>query len=113
MTSPRTASAPHGRLTDGVVLGFAAGLVLLPTGLITAAVLTRTLGPQGYGLFSIAATFITWLAFTTTTLLARAAVKFVSETDEWRPIAIGVLRWRLAIGGAAAAAVALGAVPIA
>ena len=109
MTASRTASAPHVRLTDGVVLGFAAELVLLPTGLITAAVLTRTLGPVGYGLFSVAATFITWLAFTTTTLLARAAVKFVSEADDWRPVATGVLRWRLVVGSVAFLAVLLGA----
>jgi O-antigen/teichoic acid export membrane protein len=110
MTTPRTTTpAPHFRLTDGVVLGFAAELVLLPTGLITAAVLTRTLGPAGYGLFSVAATFITWLAFTTTTLLARAAVKFVSEADDWRPVATSVLRWRFVVGCAAFVTVLLGA----
>ena len=97
------------RLTDGVVLGFAAELVLLPTGLITAAVLTRALGPAGYGLFSVAATFITWLGFTTTTLLARAAVKFVSEADDWRSVATSVLRARLAVGSAACLVVLLGA----
>lgn len=103
----------HFRLADGVVLGFAAELVLLPTGLITAAVLTRTLGPNGYGLFSVAATFITWLAFTTTTLLQRAAVKFVSESDEWQPVATSVLRWRLIVGGAAFLTVLVAAEPIA
>ena len=113
MTTSATPHPTHFRLTDGVVLGFAAELILLPTGLVTAAVLTRTLGPRGYGLFSVAATFITWIAVTTTTLLARAAVKFVSETDEWRPVATGVLRWRLAIGAAMALAVAAAAVPIA
>jgi len=113
VTTSATPHPTHFRLTDGVVLGFAAELILLPTGLVTAAVLTRTLGPRGYGLFSVAATFITWIAVTTTTLLARAAVKFVSETDEWRPVATGVLRWRLAIGAATALAVAAAAVPIA
>ena len=113
MTKTRAPATTHFRLTDGVVLGFGAELILLPTGLVTAAVLTRTLGPRGYGVFSVAATFITWLCLTTTTLLARAAVKFVSETDEWRPVATGVLRWRLVIGGAAALGVAAASVPIA
>jgi O-antigen/teichoic acid export membrane protein len=113
VTGRTTPASKHFRLTDGVVLGFAAELILLPTGLVTAAVLTRTLGPRGYGVFSVAATFITWLGFTTTTLLARATVKFVSETDEWRPVATGVLRWRLAIGGLAALVVALASLPIA
>ena len=101
MTPPRATPPAHFRLTDGVVLGFAAELVLLPTGLITAAVLTRTLGPAGYGLFSVAATFITWVALTTTTLLARAAVKFVSEADDWRAVGSEMLRWRLVVGSAA------------
>jgi O-antigen/teichoic acid export membrane protein len=113
VTSSATPAAHHFRLTDGVVLGFAAELILLPTGLVTAAVLTRTLGPRGYGVFSVAATFITWLGLTTTTLLARAAVKFVSEADEWHSVATGVLRWRLAIGGAAALVVAAASTPIA
>ena len=109
MTPPHTSPAPHFRLTDGVVLGFAAELVLLPTGLVTAAVLTRTLGPAGYGMFSVAATFITWVALTTTTLLARAAVKFVSEADDWRDVGSGVLRWRLVVGSAAFLVVLIGA----
>ena len=49
MTTPRATPATHSRLADGVVLGFAAELVLLPTGLITAAVLTRALGPGDTG----------------------------------------------------------------
>ena len=48
-TMRTTPVTTHFRLTDGVVLGFAAELILLPTGLVTAAVLTRTLGPRGYG----------------------------------------------------------------
>ena len=109
MTPPPVSPAQSFRLTGGVALGFAAELVLLPTGLITAAVLTRTLSPSEYGLFSVAATFITWLAWTTTTLLARAAVKFVSEADDWRPVATSVLRARLAVGGVAFLVVLLGA----
>jgi O-antigen/teichoic acid export membrane protein len=113
VTHRSSTPAAHFRLADGVVLGFAAELVLLPTGLITAAVLTRTIGPTGYGLFSVAATFITWLAFTTTTLLARATVKFVSESEEWGPVATGILRWRLGMGAVAFLAVLVGADAIA
>jgi O-antigen/teichoic acid export membrane protein len=101
------------RLTDGVLRGFAAELLLLPTGLITAAVATRVLGPTGYGIFSIAATFIAWMSWTTTALLARAAVKFVSESDDWRVVATSVLRWRLGIGAASFLLVGAGAGTIA
>ena len=91
---------PAGQLhfADGVVRGFAAELLLLPTGLVTAAVLTRVLGPAGYGVFTLAATLVTWLSWTTTTFLARAAVKFVSDAEQWQPVAASVLRWRLALG---------------
>jgi O-antigen/teichoic acid export membrane protein len=98
------AAPPHAapfRLADGVVLGFAAELLLLPTGLVTAAVLTRVLGPADYGLFSLAATVATWIAWTTTSLLARAAVKFVGEAENWRSAAASVLRWRFGLGVAA------------
>ena len=61
MKSRAAPASTHFRLTDGVLFGFGAELILLPTGLVTAAVLTRTLGPRGYGVFSVAATFITWL----------------------------------------------------
>lgn len=101
MSGPTAPTTGRFLLTDGVVRGFAAELLLLPTGLITAVVLTRVLGPEGYGLFSIAATFISWMAWTTTALLARAAVKFVSEAADWTATARSVLRWRLAIGSSA------------
>jgi O-antigen/teichoic acid export membrane protein len=95
------AARPTGsfRLADGVVRGFAAELLLLPTGLVTAAVLSRVLGPSDYGLFTLAATFATWVSWTTTSLLSRAAVKFVGEAhDDWRPAAASVFRWRLSLG---------------
>ena len=94
--TPRAAGSFH--LTDGVARGFAAELLLLPTGLVTAAVLTRVLGPADYGVFSLVATFATWIAWTTTSLLARVAVKVVSEAEDWRPAAASVLRWRFALG---------------
>lgn len=98
------------RLADGVVRGFAAELLLLPTGLVTAAVLSRVLGPSDYGLFTLAATFATWVSWTTTSLLARAAVKFVGEAhDDWRPAAVSVLRWRIVLGVASMLLVLAGA----
>ena len=101
--------APVFRLRDGALRGVGAEMLLLPTGLITAAVLARVLGPADYGLFSLAASFIGWIGLTTTSFLARAAVKFVSETEPWQPVATSILRWRLAIGGAATVLVLLGA----
>lgn len=110
ISAPNAASpATVFRLRDGALRGVGAELLLLPTGLITAAVLARVLGPADYGLFSLAASFIGWIGLTTTSFLSRAAVKFVSETEQWQPIATSILRWRLAIGGAATVIVLLGA----
>ena len=100
-------------LAGGVASVFAAELILLPTGLVTATILTRYLGPERYGVFSLAASFTSWLAWTTTALLARATVKFVSEAHDWRPVATGVLRWRLLIGVSSAVLVIALADPIA
>jgi O-antigen/teichoic acid export membrane protein len=100
-------------LAGGVARVLAAELILLPTGLLTAAILTRSLGPERYGAFSLAASFIGWLTVTTTVLLARAAVKFISEAHDWRPVATEVLRWRLLIGVASAVLVIALADPIA
>ena len=113
MSAPTARPDGTFRLADGVVRGFAAELLLLPTGLVTAAVLTRVLGPEGYGLFSLAATFMAWLAWTSTAFLARAAVKIVSEADDWVPVASSVLRWRLALGAASTLLVLAAAGPTA
>jgi len=105
--------APPFRLAAGAVRQIAAEALLLPTGLVTAAVLTRALGPAHYGLFSLAATLVGGVAWTVTSLFARAAVKFVAEADDWRPVALSVLRWRLLGGAISAGAVLLAAGPLA
>lgn len=98
---------------NGTLWGFLAEALILPTGLITAVYLTRKLGPEGYGLFTLAATLAGWIAFTATSWSSRAAIKFVSEADDWRPIGATILRLHLACGVAAALILWLAAEPIA
>jgi len=100
--------APVFRLRDGGLRGVSAEMLLLPTGLVTAAVLARELGPADYGLFALVSAFIGWIGLTTTSFLVRPAIKFVSETDHWEPVATSILRWRLAIGSAATLVVLIG-----
>ncbi len=74
------------------VLGGAAqvGLAqaLLPlTGLVTAGVLTRHLGPDGYGLFTLSATLVVCFEFAIVALLGSATIHWVARAEQ-RPAAI-------------------------
>lgn len=91
------ASTEHtGRLMlDGTLRIFVAEALLLPTGILTAAFLTRRLAPEGYGLFTLALTFIIWVEGALTALFARATVKFVGEIPEWQAVGTVVLRLHL------------------
>jgi O-antigen/teichoic acid export membrane protein len=83
---------------------FAADLLLLPTGIITAAYLSRTLGPGGYGLYSLAAAIVIWVEWTISSVFARATFKLVAEADDWRPIGATV-NWAHLVSGIVAALV--------
>ena len=86
------------KTADGAVWGFLAEALMLPTGLITTGYLTRNLGPEGYGIFTLAATLVGWVTFSTTSLFSRTTIKFVSEANDWRPVGTTVLRLNLACG---------------
>jgi len=49
---------PGRHVLDGTIRVFLAEALLLPTGLLTTAFLTRRLGPEGYGLFLLAAPLV-------------------------------------------------------
>jgi O-antigen/teichoic acid export membrane protein len=111
--SKRERRSPYHRTADGTIWTFLAEALILPTGLVSAAYLTRALGPDGYGLFSLAATVASFAAATATSLLARASIKLVAEADDWRPVASTVLRMHIACGVTAALLLALLARPLA
>lgn len=101
------------RTLKGTIRVFLAEAMLLPTGLLTAVFLTRWLGPEGYGLFTLAATVVAWIAWSTTSIFSRTTIKFVSEADDWRPVGATVLRQHLAVSSGAALLLWLLAAPIA
>jgi len=108
-------AAPGGgrRLASGTLYVFLAEALIFPTGLATAAFLTRVLGPEDYGLLTLTATLATWFEWTVVSLFARAAVKFIGEAHDWRPVATTVVRLYLAAGVLAALALAAFARPAA
>lgn len=108
------ASVPAGRqVFSGTAQLFLADALLFPTGLLTAAFLSRQLEPDGYGLFTLAATIISWVEWCTGSMLFRTTIKLISEADDWRPVGTTVLQQHLFIGGAASLGVCVLALPIA
>ncbi|MGZ8154953.1 MAG: lipopolysaccharide biosynthesis protein [Burkholderiales bacterium] len=101
------------RTADGTIWTFLAEALILPTGLISAAYLTRTLGPDGYGLFSLTVTLVSFATGVATALFARGAIKLVSEAHDWQPIATTIVRMHLACGVVTALVLVLLARPIA
>jgi len=87
--------APSATITQQTFVGtarvFLAESLLLPTGLLTAAYLARRLGPEAYGLFTVAAAIIAWIEWSITSLFARASVKLVADARSWQQIGSTIL----------------------
>ena len=86
----------------------AEGLVV-PSGLATAAYLGRALGPELYGLFSVATAVSVTLEWVIVSLFGRTTVKLLGEASDWRPVAATILTAHLGVGVAVAAACWIGA----
>ena len=87
---------------DGSARILLAEALILPTGLITASVLTRYLGPGKYGLFTLTSTVVTWIEFCVTSFFARTTIKLIGECDDWRPWGANIVRMHLLTGGVSA-----------
>lgn len=106
-------SQPGRHLVDGTVRVFLAGLLFPLTGIITAAFLTRRLGPEGYGLLVLSATLVVWIELGLNSFFARATIKFVAEAEDWRPIGVTVSRLQFLVGAGGALLLSLLAFPLA
>ncbi|NIN66821.1 MAG: oligosaccharide flippase family protein [Anaerolineae bacterium] len=80
------------QLLEGTIGVFLAEALLVPTGLLIAAFLTRRLGPSGYGLFALAATLVAWVEWALASAFARATIRFVGSVVDWRPVGATVVR---------------------
>ncbi|MBA2450113.1 MAG: oligosaccharide flippase family protein [Chloroflexi bacterium] len=105
----RSSSQPGRHMLDGTVRVLLAEALIVPTGLLAAAFLTRRLGPEGFGLFTLAVSLVSWIEATMPAVFGRATIKLVGEADDWRPVgglvtrlhllasvAIAILLWLLA-----------------
>ncbi len=96
-----TPSYPRRHMLDGTIRIFLAEALFPLTGIITAAFLTRRLGPEGYGLLTLAATLVAWVEWTIGSLFSRATIKLVGEAEDWQPVGAAVMRLHLAISSGA------------
>jgi len=78
-----------------VALGEGIGL---PAAVVTAAVLTRGLGPEAYGRFAVAAMLVATLEWILIAIFANVVVKFIAEAVDWRPVAATAFRAYLLSG---------------
>jgi O-antigen/teichoic acid export membrane protein len=70
--------------------------MLVPTGLLITAFLTRRLGPSDYGLFALAASLVGWVEWALAAAFARAGIRFVGSVADWRPVGVTLVRLYLA-----------------
>jgi O-antigen/teichoic acid export membrane protein len=106
-------TSPTGRrMMDGTARIFLAELLFPLTALITTGFLTREFGPQGYGLLALALTTIIWVESAITSFFAKATIKFVGETSDWKPVGAMIVRLSLKFGIAAMVLVWLLAAPV-
>ena len=106
-------SHPGRHTLDGTARVFLAELLVLPSGVLVAAFLSRQLGPEGYGLFTLAITLVAWVEWSVTSIFARATIKLVGEADDWRPLGTTVVRLHLLVGVGAALVLWVASVPFA
>jgi O-antigen/teichoic acid export membrane protein len=93
--------SPRHVLSGGIRV-FLAESLIIPSGLLVAAYLARRLGPDGYGVFAVAAALISWIEWSLTALFSRASVRFVAEASDWRPIGATIVTFHLLMAAAAA-----------
>jgi O-antigen/teichoic acid export membrane protein len=87
--------------------------LMLPAGLATLVYLSRTLGPSVYGQYATVMALLVWLEFGLSAILIRSSVKMISQSDDPRGTAAGLLRLAALIGAGGAAALWLTAAPLA
>lgn len=107
------AGRPARQLAAGTLRIFAAEALIVPTGILTAAFLSRRFGPAGYGLLMLAGVTVAWVEGNVASALSRPVVKLVGEAEDWRAVASAALRLHLAAGLAVAAALCALAGPLA
>ncbi|MFK8183183.1 MAG: lipopolysaccharide biosynthesis protein [Phormidesmis sp.] len=110
---PSSSQQAGKRFMRGTVWVFLAEALIFPTGLVTAGILTRQLGQEGYGMLTLVAVLVSWIEWTITSIFARTSIKFVSDAEDWQPVGAMIAQLHLLIGAVATAVIWIFAQPIA
>ena len=97
------------KIIGGTTRMFCAEALVVPTGLVTAGILTRQLGAGDYGAFVLASTLVAWVEWTLVSLFSRASIKLIADAEQPDAVASTVLRIHLLVGAVAAAVLWLAA----
>lgn len=100
-------SVLRARMIDGTIRVFLAEALIVPTGLLTVAYLTRRLGPSDYGRYTLAVALVAWLEWGLAAPFGRSAVRLIAAATDWPPIASLVIRSELIAGSVLALALVL------
>jgi O-antigen/teichoic acid export membrane protein len=96
-------------MIDGTVRVFLAEALIVPTGLLTVAYLTRQLGPSDYGRYTLAVALMAWLEWGLAAPFGRASVRLLAAATDWPPVASLVIRTEVIAGGVIGLALLLAA----
>ena len=96
---PINASGSHNarHMLDGIARVFLADALILPTGILTVAFLTRRLGSDGFGSFAIVSAIVVWIEASINTIFYRATLKFVAEAKDRRLVGTTIVRLHLSM----------------
>lgn len=89
----------HGRrMAIGSILEIGAQAIAFPAAIATTAFLTRQLGPEQFGVLTVASTIVLIIELTTIVVFSRITVKFVAEAKEWQSAAATLVQIQFFIG---------------
>jgi O-antigen/teichoic acid export membrane protein len=93
----RPVRSPGVRVLDGAFWGMLAEGFMFPTGLLVFIFLSRSLGPEKYGIYILAINFVVFLEWLIASFFDRATIKLTNEADHWEPLGAAVLQLQLVI----------------
>ena len=83
------------KMWSGTLRVLIAESLILPTGLLSAAYLTRRLGPDLYGLLILVSVLIAQIEWGLTSIFSRMTIKLAGQSPDWR--SVGALALRLSL----------------